>query len=146
MTKQEFMAMSLPYGLKFILNESMNVRVCTEICASTKHYVGHVREHGVVFNIDFIKPIVRPISDISIEIEHRGEKLIPITKILEQSCFDVSKMTYMEQCSYIKGFIDPLELLVLQDAILLLKWNFDIAGLIDKGEAIDYHTLEGFSF
>ena len=28
----------------------------------------------------------------------------------------------------------------------LVELHFDIAGLIDKGEAVDYHTLEGFSF
>lgn len=146
MNKKEFLSFSLPFKLKCQVTDKGNITISelNAVYSDGTCTFHHLVESDKGFSD--VKPILRPLSDLSIEIEHNGEKLIPITKILEQSCFDTSKMTYKEQCSYIKGFVDPLELLVLQDAILLLKWNFDIAGLIDKNEAVDYHTLEGFVF
>jgi len=144
MNKQQFMAMSLPYDLKGIdgngdiaMLMALDKRgyFCTDLDLEDDEEEMHVLEGN-------FKLILHPLSDLTKPIEHNGEKFVPITKILEQSCFDTSKMTYKEQCSYVKGFIDPVELIVLQDALLLIECHFDIARLIEKGEAIDVNTIE----
>lgn len=133
MTKEQFLNISLSFELCVYEPNKIPLRL-------TK------ANYNTLIDNEKRLPILRPISDIKNEINHKCEKFIPITKILEQSCFNTSEMTYKEQCSYIKGFIDPIELIVLQDAILLIEWHFDIAGLIEKGEAVDINTLSDFDY
>lgn len=143
MTKQEFLAFSLPYGLFAIDKCDFDNNDFDEI----------VIYNGLWYSDEFqtnnntlMIPILRPLSDLTKPIEHKGEVFVPIDKILEESCFDLSKMTRKHINSYAEPFLKMPELLLLSDAMLLISWHFDISGLIDKGEAIDYSTLEGFSF
>lgn len=90
MTKQEYMAMSLPYGLK-----------CqTKLSGGVKSIIGASFGNNILFRIapeygrDFllpclrIFPILRPLPDLTKPIEHKGEKFVPIVelaKIAEES-------------------------------------------------------------
>jgi hypothetical protein len=193
MTKQEFMAMSLPYGLK---------------CLELQHRGDKNGEIGTftgyeldMFSIisDIRMPILRPLSELAKEIEHKGEIFIPMKKLFEYidtnyfhedpilkhikfipekilSCeYKVYKWLkytevilmyredYTNMLSHIKSFryspdirrflirdeteIRPLGIAYQLDLFQkLIEWKFDVALLIDKNEAIDYSTLEGFSF
>ena len=80
-----------------------------------------------------IKPLLRPLSDLTKEIEHNGEKFVPIeyfeenyyTLDLHQQCNRVIKdPRWMYQCRYM--FVD-----------YLFKWHFDVFGLIEQGLAIE---------
>lgn len=136
MTKQEFMAMSIFSNLKYLDDNNKIVELhCVD------NGIGLVNfGWGDAKEFTNVKPILHPLSSLTKEIEHEGEKFYPIDKILENSCFNLSKMTRKEIDSHADPFIMP-ELMSLDDALMLCGWHFDIAGLIEKNEAIDVNTL-----
>jgi len=88
-------------------------------------------------SIDGIKPILRPLSDLTKEIEVNGEKFVPMNfinelafvNILGYSDFeDLIKPLGINECSFWQ--IEKLS-----------EWHFDVFGLIEKGLAIDFNTL-----
>jgi len=76
MTKQEFMAMSLPYGL---------------YCSVSNGKVNYncVRQTNVDYALEFHDkkivscPILYPLSDLTKEINHKGKKIVPLSEIIE---------------------------------------------------------------
>jgi hypothetical protein len=138
MTKLEFISFAFPYGLKmfgiksaddieredYILNVySIDKEDC--YCGNHNRIIG--------------KPIFRPLSEVQNKIEHKGETFIPAYKLAEMG-WSVPAILF-----YPHSVIDQntLPVFVFQK---LVEWHFDIIGLIDKNEAINYSTLEGFSF
>jgi len=124
MTKQQFMAMSLYKGLiiqfeneNFLLDGMHGDR-----CMLDYNDVGSYFESTAYCN-----PVLRSLSDLTKEVEHGGENFVPIEKLgyWIGMYLDTS---YTELC--------------LEDALKLIEWHFDIAGLIEKGEAIDVNALE----
>ncbi len=87
-----------------------------------------------------IKPILRPLSYLTKEIEVNGKKFVPLTELLNISNFDVSKMSWEEQLDYGHIYCD-LSFINFYDLQLLLEWHFDVFGLIDENLAIDINTL-----
>jgi hypothetical protein len=77
-----------------------------------------------------IKPILRPLSDLTKSIEHNGEKFVPqdILNHLDLEWVITSDNLVMKM-NY-------------EDVLKLLEWHFDIFGLIEKGLAIDINTLK----
>lgn len=77
------------------------------------------------------KPILRPLSDLTKEIEHNGEKFVPQEKLrwVWQDDPDV-----LWNQIYLRGIdITAYE--------LLLDWHFDVDSLIESGLAIDVNSL-----
>ena len=130
MTKQEYMAMSLPYDLQ-VVNEKGVIKTYAAV-----HY-------SYEFEPDFEKftPILRPLSDLNKPIEHKGEKFVPIVELLENSSFDTSKMSEEEIMSFVEVY-SHMDLIALNDLPLYLQWHFDLFGGIESGEAIDVNTLD----
>lgn len=143
MKKEEFLAVSLPYGLKGIVKGKENL--CGSFiyklysCNCETNVVELVGETN--FKTDKFKPILHPLSDLIKEIEHNGEKFIPLHKLLENIGFNLSKMTETEILNY-KDVSINTDLLGIKDAMYLIGIHFDITGLIEKNEAIDVNTLE----
>ena len=143
MTKQEFLAMSLPYNLKikhFDANRESE-HICKievwhneEVTISDGEY-----EYDLLLND--ILPILRPLTDLTKEIEHKGEKFIPIVELLKNSSFDTSKMSEKEIMSFVEVY-STIDLIALNDLPLYLQWHFDLFGGIESGEAIDVNTLD----
>ena len=80
-----------------------------------------------------IKPILRPLSDLTKDIEVNGEKFVSIEK-LDKIESDV--------CSYsIDYYINHTKRLPYYRVQKLLEWHFDIFGLIENNLAIDINTL-----
>ena len=135
MNKEEFNAMSLPYNLKVMnivdksIHEVIGIDSC--LCFIFKDNFWQTNGHTYTKNI----PILRPLSELTKEIEHNGEKFVPIEK-LNHTEIDIKIII-----SWINS-----DLLILKNSLRLVEWHFDIAGLIDKNEAVDYTTLESFSF
>ena len=131
MNKQEFLAMSLPYDLQ-VVNEKGVRKTYAAV-----HY-------SYEFEPDFEKftPILRPLSDLTKPIEHKGEKFVPIVELLENSSFDTSKMPEEEIMSFVEDVYSNIDLLALTDLPLYLEWHFDLFGGIESGEAINVNTLE----
>ena len=160
MTKQEFLAMSLPHELKMIqsrkewftpepdrvilltglseLDNKMPEQYQNINCEPTVFYRIDEKSTGNDYVSKF-KPICRPLSDLAKEIEHKGEKFVPYKK-LDWEFYSGELGEYISFGDMHSGVINVLG--YLSQLQLLLSWHFDIADLISKGEAIDVNALE----
>jgi hypothetical protein len=69
-------------------------------------------------------PLLRPMSDLTIEIEHEGERFVPYEKL--KIPFDMA--AHIEDYNY-----DNLPYRAISQ---MVEWHFDVFGLIEKGLAI----------
>ncbi len=146
------MAMSLPYDLQ-VVNEKGVRKTYAAV-----HY-------SYEFEPDFEKftPILRPLSDLTKEIEHKEEKFVPIIELAKVAftnsrfSFELSegldkfvwidddwnnfKFSFDGYNFHYDGYsrFIPNQFKLYQK---LIEWHFDISDLISKGEAIDVNTLE----
>ena len=120
MKKEEFLAMSLPFYLMIaeINDDGVIVRNSRLFPSRYHDFVTH----------DYYKPILRPLSEITKKIEHNGEKFVPNDMLLDYYGDNIQKEL-------------PIKLNSFNLVMQLIYWHFDIAGLIDRGEAIDVNTL-----
>lgn len=81
------------------------------------------------------KPILRPLSDLTKEIEHNGKKFIPMNGFFREASEILKK-----ELEITRGKIMP-EFLSYQIVSKLFEWHFDVFGLIDEGLAIDINIL-----
>jgi hypothetical protein len=79
-----------------------------------------------------IKLHLRPISDLTKEIEHNGEMFVPIEKL---------DMSFLQFEYFHSQGIDLSEITYL-DARKLHSWHFDTFGLIDAGLAVDINSIK----
>lgn len=87
-----------------------------------------------------LKPLLRPLSDLTKEIEHNGERFVPIVKLLQEYCFDTNEMTEQEINEYAESMIEiDMSYMVAQ---MLMEWHFDIHGLIDRNLALNLNDHE----
>lgn len=128
MNKQEFLAMSLPYGLHC---EISNKKVCYKLANYTaSDYTLEFNDKSVICT-----PILHPLSDLTKEIEHKGEKFVPIEKIQE-----IRGIVTVNQY-FINDFKQSIrDKSISFDLVLILcKWHFN---LMDDGEEfVDVNTL-----
>ena len=157
MTKQEFMAMSQPHKLAVLINtekwfEKREPFIATLIGIFDFEYLTVkyvVANAGLVLdepdttytsnNGDFT-PICRPLSDLTKEIEHNGEKFVPIVELAKMRSSIVENVI-PRAFEAIKRDIKSKRL-PFDMVLKLIEWKFDIANLIESGEAIDVNTLE----
>ena len=142
MTKQEFLAMSLPYGLKVYdcIGNSIEVVDYSKGCPKCVcEAIGQVKNENKCINVfqaaydKQLKPILHPLSDLTKEIEYKGEKFIPIEKL----GFENTKEIYESILYTIEKECFPVS-----EFFKLIKMHFDVVGLIEKGEAMDINTLK----
>lgn len=76
--------------------------------------------------------ILRPLSDLTKEIEHNGEKFVPHTKLGGRPNLTDYDIDYLSKKINVMSYG-----LITQ----LIEWHFDVFGLIEKGEAIDINTI-----
>ena len=108
----------LPYGLR-IMRSPTNVPVVAELLDIRKDFTILGAGH-----IDTYRAVLRPMSDLTKGIIHRGEKFVPILALDKLNCFPIS---------------DTDKALRYYDR--LNEWMFDYRGLISAGLAIDVNTL-----
>ena len=172
MTKQEFLAMSLPHDVKAI-----DKFECIWTIHAYKDALDGLDDNEHLSYENFIteeghKLILRPLSDLTKEIEHKGEKFVPamaLSKIIADIHNDdldsgwVIKNDGRIICKTpwdlkIEIFHNAKEIsFSVYDTWRhvekrttnqftafqkLIEWHFDIADLISKGEAIDVNALE----
>jgi hypothetical protein len=132
----------LTYKLKLYAGECFvknNLDVILDRLDITTKAIDASNLNGVWF-IDQIKPILRPLSDLTNIIEVNGGWFYPLDVIY--------KIWYEKDLS-------PFSKRILNDKICLypesmpywlvqklIEWHFDIFGLIEKGLAIDINTLK----
>lgn len=102
-------------------------------------------------SLDCIKPILISLSDITKEIEHNGERFVPIEKLKEM--YNDMPDSYIKHLRFIK-FDDQFTLFGLEEDDShevsmpyslyekLFEWHFDIFGLIDAGLAVDINSIK----
>lgn len=135
MNKVEYMAMSLPYGLKVLRGDNITILKVSGIdidCNSVLFTEKNTTTYG---NISHSKPILRPISDLKDDywfdkIESFACDLLDAASVYNQNTIDKMDFYKTEFAIIIK----------------LVEWHFDICGLIESGEAVDYHTRPDFVF
>lgn len=129
----EHLSAYLPYGVKIDTPRGVHTLKGINTINETiglMYWVGTLQETS--FSID-CKPILRPLSDITKEIEHNGERLVP-SKVIEDIALE-----------WVVTSVNPYDLIKMmgyENVQKLLSWHFDIFGLIDQGLAIDINTLD----
>ena len=117
----------LPYKLKG------NYEV-SEVVPSAKFELRNkeLRTDNIDFFLNYAKPILLPLSDLTKEIEVNGDKFIPHIKLGGRPNLKDYDIEYLskniDNMSY--GLVSKL-----------IEWHFDVFGLIEKGLAIDINTL-----
>lgn len=74
-----------------------------------------------------VKPILYDLSYLTKEIEHGGERFVPLHRILEEYCFDLSKMDEEYILSFKESLIEVD--MSYKTAQMLLSWHFNIFSL-----------------
>lgn len=89
-----------------------------------------------------IKAILRPLSDLTKEIEHNGEKFIALERILIIGTYNfelnITDSHVLKQMILMNPIVEKHPYWVVDK---LHEWHFDTKGLIEKGLAIDINTL-----
>jgi len=131
-----------PYELRGVSKEeNMGIEtvIGISICGTLTPIITLVTDIDEI-DLELFKPILHPLSDLTKEIEVNGEKIIPLTILLKNSCFDTKKMTWKEQLEFLECYKN-IDLLTWNDFQKLFEWHFDVFGLIEKNLAIDINTL-----
>jgi len=127
----------LPYGVKVkdVDNDTYEIVIYIDdllIVRRTR------RLCSIKIKIELTKLILRPLSDLFVEIE-TNEKFIPVLELMELADTD-----------YERDFINNLEQIVKEGKIeympyslikYLFEWHFDVFGLIEAGLAIDINKI-----
>ncbi len=125
----------LPYGLKFIHDEEPTPYLLMKLGLKTDQNPLWIEGYNGEFEISVFpegcKPILRPLSDLTKEIEHNGEKFE------DAGFFRMFYNGLSDNEIHLDGVTFKLE--VWQE---LFKWHFDVFGLIEAGLAIDMNTLK----
>ena len=131
MTKKEFLAISLPYGLKvkFITDR-------IQFYSATKFEAEFDTKIEVIKSI----PILHPLSDLTNEIFVNGYSFIPIDWFKDKSETMLFEDSHLREI-ILKKYDYPLLSCSYRTIRKLVEWHFDIAGLIEKGDAIDVNSL-----
>jgi hypothetical protein len=132
------LAAYLPYGLKGIYSEYIDKEKTDLGSFEKEELIGlNFKEEkifltfGYVTERDDFLPILRPLSDLTKEIEVNGEKFVPAE---EYSFLRLAEISNYE------GGSNTLNFIHVREQNLLLEWHFDVFGLIGKGLAIDINT------
>jgi len=130
----------LPYGLKGKYGDSNTIWTLNPAITEIRYESEELPLYHFISKFP-PKPILRPLSDLTREIEVNGERFIPIYWFEHNS-----KDTMYFEDDFLRGIvlrgnsykITQCSYNILQ---ILLKWHFDVFGLIEKGLAIDINTL-----
>lgn len=128
----------LPYELKG------NYEV-SEVVPSAKFELRNkeLRTDNIDFFLNYAKPILRPLSCLTKEIEVNGEKFSPYDwfEQHEENDYFADNIWIQYLFNYEKDDIIKLDLIPYGVMEKLFEWHFDVFGLIEKGLAISYNDL-----
>lgn len=127
----EHLAPYLPFGLKVDVGQysEKNVELTLGLLQG--------------YNIESIKPNLRPLSDLTKEIEHNGETFVPVVRVCAFGV--VTKIINDSDVEKLKYFISDWENKKKMPQWcyeLFTSWHFDMDNLIEKGLAIDLNTID----
>ena len=156
MIELKHIAPYLPYGLKatFEGDDCTHEVVGLSIASKGVELISPFGDYGRA-DIKDCKLILRPICDLTKEIEHNGEKFIPIDELTEGDTVSMSLPDYSSDWNeknyysferyleeWISGDKYHLNFFPFGFVHKLIEWHFDIYGLIEKGLAVDINDLK----
>lgn len=138
----------LPYGLQMVIDRKVVWRPNKDEYPKTKEADATLTPallcdiiDGVYDSIAKFKPLLRPLSDLTKEIEVNGEKFVPYKKLgwdlSHNECGMGERLSFGDAHS---GTINVLD--YIEDYYFLLEWHFDIKNLIGRNLAIDLNTIK----
>ncbi|MCH7724618.1 MAG: hypothetical protein IIC76_14960 [Bacteroidetes bacterium] len=97
-------------------------------------------EYIIVVQQEGWKPILRPLSDLTKEIEHNGEKFVPIERIFKPDMIKILGGVEEIYKTWVKdGKITTA--LTLDAWQKFYEWHIDCFSLIENNLAVDINTL-----
>jgi hypothetical protein len=133
----------LPYQLKFLYHGNIyKMRWINRFgdidYKSKKDFIDPFPPNIFNKELDLVKLMFRPLSDLTKEIEVNGEWFVPIERLFEVESSMDRHLNYLEieQQSLIGMKYIPFGIMNK-----LFEWHFDVFNLIEKGLAIDINTL-----
>ena len=158
----------LPYGLKIKGIKPVATYDLMTLC--DKKGLSNITIDTIIDTPNFYKPILRPLSDLTKEIEVNGERFVPmeilvkiedlffkeIVEIKSNKAGNIFWADYYTEdddkkrfCYCINSFqighLEPNKHSFIRAGYelyeKLFEWQFDVFGLIEKGLAIDINTL-----
>ena len=91
---------------------------------------------------DEFKLILRPLSDLTKEIEVNGERFVPIEYLYKNLDCDAEYDFIWAIEDDISSVSDKIIFAPYSIVEKLFEWHFDTNGLIEKGLAVDFNTLQ----
>lgn len=129
----------LPYGLR-IMRSPTNVPVVAELLDIRKDFTILGAGH-----IDTYRAVLRPMSDLTKEITHKGEKFVPMVELGECANVEVEVADFEFKRDKVVDVLFHNILSGERSSIIIFdkfhEWMFDYRGLISAGLAIDVNTL-----
>lgn len=136
----ELLAPYLPYNLKMAVfdyyEEGLDEWEIKELSSLSIDDIEDLSEWWDVernnyFLNDEFKPVLHPLSDLTKEIEYKGERFVPFEKI--------------SMYNGVEYLIEQIQLGLVEVIIYknLLKWNFDVSNLLENDLAINYNKIYG---
>lgn len=122
------LAAYLPYGLKIFNTYSDKTEILLSCNKEMITLFGNYKTISSQYMYSECKPVLRPLSDLTKEIEVNGQKFVP-SKEYHYLRFD--------EISNYKGGSSTLGFIQAREQDILLEWHFDIFGLIDNNLAIN---------
>lgn len=137
MTNQELLQIYsayLPYGVKVMFEgeELEHSLVGLDTTSTPLKLISSYGDYGQA-SFEFSKLVLRPLSDLTKEIEHNGEKFVPLIKMgLPNKTSVYNDITYVIK----KGHTPYIEMQKL------LEWHFDVFSTIDQKLAINLNEVK----
>lgn len=159
----------LPYGLKLFIEHEVRIDATSVFDSDDIIETGVITMSGVNYENSFfpscvlylrpgesdgylevsnIKPILRPLSDLTKEIEHNGEKIVLFDYIVELCAEYASRFPnrkIRDNSANAWSIVDYFKSKILSFSYssvqILLEYHFDVYSLIPAGLAIDINQL-----
>lgn len=107
--------------------ENVNLQDC-ELSFNSVTKEPFLRYKDVSFGLDQVKPYKRPLSQLTQEIEHNGERFVPYLRLGGRPNLKDYDIDYLSKN------INHISFGLIQQ---LIEWHFDIYGLIENNLAIE---------
>lgn len=137
----------LPHNLKGRLYSEHNSPIATCELHGLDEDTVYLSDLYAEQSMEFFKPILRSLSDLTKEIEYNGQMFVPADKFSLGGCIStewrnddgVIHLYDDDNADETLGMIDPDNLDICEWSMVqqLFEWHFDVYGLIGKGLAIN---------
>lgn len=129
----------LPYQLRFVSEMDMPydafeknpIWILDGVSELFGDYCLLTRQNRDAYAIHLCKPLLRPLSDLTREIEHKGERFVPVDYL---STYGKHGHQMVKTFATSKESWNHYEI-EYASLIQLIEWHFDVFGLLDSGLA-----------